>query len=113
LLCSSREEDISAVLAAVNKGAAAKEAIPAILEKIAMGSSAEAAISACAPSVSREELEGIIRKIVSERSSFVKERGMAALGPLMGLVMAEVRGSADGKLVSQLLRAEIIRLTGK
>jgi glutamyl-tRNA(Gln) amidotransferase subunit E len=108
-----REEDIVSVLAAVNQGTAAKEAIPAILEKIAAGVTANDAISACAPSISREDLEGIIRKIVEERSSFIRERGMAALGPLMGVVMGEVRGSVDGKLVSETLRREIARITGK
>ena len=32
-----------------------------------------------------------------------------SLGPLMGVVMAEVRGSVDGKLVSELLRKEIAK----
>ncbi len=32
---------------------------------------------------------------------------MGALGPLMGVVMAEVRGSADGKRVAGLLRDAI------
>jgi glutamyl-tRNA(Gln) amidotransferase subunit E len=108
-----REEDIMAVLTAVTRGAAAKEAIPAIFEKIALGTTVEEALSECAPSLSREDLERIIQKIVTERSSFIKERGMAALGPLMGLVMAEVRGSADGKLVSEVLRKEIARVLGK
>jgi glutamyl-tRNA(Gln) amidotransferase subunit E len=32
---------------------------------------------------------------------------MNALGPLMGIVMAEVRGSVDGKVVSEILKKEI------
>jgi glutamyl-tRNA(Gln) amidotransferase subunit E len=35
---------------------------------------------------------------------------MGALGPLMGLVMQEVRGKVDGKLVSETLRLELERL---
>jgi glutamyl-tRNA(Gln) amidotransferase subunit E len=105
-----REEAIMVVLAAVSRGDAAKEAVPSILEAIARGTNVEDAITECAPSLSREDLEAIIRKIVSERTPFVKERGMAALGPLMGVVMAEVRGSADGKLVSEILKIEIARI---
>jgi glutamyl-tRNA(Gln) amidotransferase subunit E len=29
------------------------------------------------------------------------------MGPLMGVVMAEVRGSVDGKVVSEILKKEI------
>jgi len=41
------------------------------------------------------------------RSLFVEQKGKAALGPLMGVVMKEVRGSVDGKVVSELLKKEI------
>jgi glutamyl-tRNA(Gln) amidotransferase subunit E len=32
---------------------------------------------------------------------------MTALGPLMGVVMQEVRGKVDGKVVSEALRVEL------
>ena len=51
-------------------------------------------------------LEDIINGIVAERLDFVKERGMGAMGPLMGVVM-QAAGGADGKEVSALLRAAI------
>jgi len=92
---------------AVDRGLAAKEAIPAIFRSIAAGSTFEEALSRQAPSVSREELETIVRKVIADRSGFVAEKGKAALGPLMGVVMAEVRGSVDGKVVSEILRTEI------
>jgi glutamyl-tRNA(Gln) amidotransferase subunit E len=94
-------------LHAVEQEHAAKEAIPEIFRSIAAGSSFEEAISKLAPSVSREELEAIVRKIIAERSDFIAQKGKAALGPLMGIVMAEVRGSVDGKIVSDILRKEI------
>ncbi|WP_371133314.1 hypothetical protein [Sediminibacterium sp.] len=37
----------------------------------------------------------------------VKERGMGAMGPLMGMAMKELKGKADGKLVNKLLRENI------
>lgn len=94
-------------LHAVENGEAAKEAIPDLFRSIAEGSSYEEAASRLAPAVSREELEAIVRKIIAERSDFIAQKGNAALGPLMGVVMAEVRGSVDGKLVSEVLRKEI------
>jgi len=51
-------------------------------------------------------LEEVINGIIAERLDFVKERGMGAMGPLMGVVM-QAAGGADGKEVSALLRAAI------
>jgi len=99
---------------AVEKGRAAKEAIPDLLRSVASGKTLDDAIALLAPAVSREELESIIKKIVTDRSDFVRQKQKAALGPLMGVVMAEVRGSVDGKVVSEILRKEIERvLEGK
>ncbi|MFX1581924.1 MAG: GatB/YqeY domain-containing protein, partial [Promethearchaeota archaeon] len=54
--------------------------------------------------ISRKELKSIIDKIVESNASMVTERGERAIGPLMGMVMKEVRGRADGKLVNKLLQ---------
>jgi glutamyl-tRNA(Gln) amidotransferase subunit E len=56
------------------------------------------------------DLGAIIEGIVAERADFVKERGMGAMGPLMGVVMQAV-GAADGKVVSALLRQAIQNLS--
>ena len=55
------------------------------------------------------DLLSIVEMVVDSRLDFVKERGMGALGPLMGLVMKECGGAADGKQVSALLREVIMR----
>ena len=55
------------------------------------------------------DLADIVANVVSGRLDFIKERGMGAMGPLMGLVMKECGGAADGKQVSALLREEIMR----
>jgi glutamyl-tRNA(Gln) amidotransferase subunit E len=85
----------------------AKEAIPEILTAVANGSTAEDAMAKLAPTVSRDELEAVIKKIVTDRADFVIQKQKGALAPLMGVVMQEVRGSVDGKVVSELLRKEI------
>jgi glutamyl-tRNA(Gln) amidotransferase subunit E len=107
------EKDIIAVLMAVERGEAAKEAIPAILCMVVSGASVPDALRHCAPSLSRDALISIVQKIVDERKDFIAERGNGALGPLMGVVMAEVRGSVDGKLVSEVLRQEISALLAR
>jgi len=92
---------------AVERGVAAKEAIPEILRSIAAGGTFAGALEKLAPSVSQADLERIVRKIIAERADFIQQKGNAALGPLMGIVMAEVRGSVDGKIVSEILSKEI------
>jgi len=54
------------------------------------------------------DLESVVKSVVESRLDFVKERGMGAMGPLMGLVMKEAKG-ADGKQVSDLLRKQILQ----
>ena len=56
------------------------------------------------------ELSDIIDAVVAERLDFVKERGMGAIGPLMGVVMQQA-GAADGKAVSALLKQAILDAT--
>jgi glutamyl-tRNA(Gln) amidotransferase subunit E len=108
------DEDYLATWHAVENGRTAKEAVPDIFRGLASGDSFECVIGQLAPAVSREELECIIHRIIADRSEFVNQKGRAALGPLMGVVMSEVRGSADGKIVSELLRKEIdAALAGK
>jgi len=112
-------DEILALLSAVEAGRAAKEAIPEILTELArrpQDSSltpeerVDAAIQKVAPAVSKADVEAIVRRVVAEREGFARERGMAALGPLMGAVMKELRGSVDGKVVSEALRRELERL---
>ncbi|MFW5639391.1 MAG: GatB/YqeY domain-containing protein, partial [Methanoculleus sp.] len=70
----------------------------------------DAVIAEMAPAASQADVESIVRRVVTEREAFARERGMGALGPLMGVVMQELRGSVDGKVVSEALRRELERL---
>jgi len=101
------DEDFLATWHAVESGRAAKEAIPDLFRGIASGSTFDEALRKLAPTVSFQDLEFIIHKIIEARSDFVLQKGQAALGPLMGVVMSEVRGSVDGKVVSEILKKEI------
>tara|TARA_Y100000768_G_scaffold203915_1_gene153488 strand:- start:691 stop:2724 length:2034 start_codon:yes stop_codon:yes gene_type:complete len=53
------------------------------------------------------EVEDAVEAIMLEKADFISERGLSAVGPLMGLVMQKLGGSADGKIVSQVLREKI------
>ena len=45
--------------------------------------------------------------MITARSDFVHERGLGAIGPLMGTVMSKLGGTADGKVVSKILKQKI------
>ena len=53
------------------------------------------------------DAETLIGKIVKEREEFVKQRGLDAAGPLMGVVMKELRGKVGGQQISQILKRKI------
>jgi len=55
------------------------------------------------------EIEAVVERILDERADFVAERGMAAMGPLMGVVIGELGSGADGKAVSAALKEAIGR----
>ncbi|MDE0574965.1 MAG: Glu-tRNA(Gln) amidotransferase subunit GatE [Candidatus Poseidoniales archaeon] len=55
-------------------------------------------------------VDAAVAAVLVERADFVAERGMEALGPLMGVVMGKLGGAADGKAVSAALKEQIQRL---
>ncbi len=57
--------------------------------------------------LSEEDVEVIIDELVSENVKIIEERGMGAMGALMGKSMQKLQGKADGKLVNKLLRDKI------
>ncbi len=107
------DDQVVAVLRAVSAGKTAKEAIPDLFRSLAAGATVEEALSRISPPMSENRLEEVVDRIIRERGDYVREKGMAALGPLMGVVMAEVRGSVDGKQVSQVLKRKISEHLGK
>ena len=56
------------------------------------------------------EVEIAVEEVLKEREEFIKERGQGAIGPLMGVVMGKLGGSADGKVVSKILREKILEM---
>jgi glutamyl-tRNA(Gln) amidotransferase subunit E len=106
------EKILKTGFSALQEGRYAKEAVLSILKYLLIhsNSSVEDAIQGCSFSpTGEEEIVQVIRRIISERKDFVKERGITAQGPLMGLVMKELRGKVDGKLINKMLNEEILR----
>lgn len=92
----------------VAEGKIAKEAIPKILAEMARGASIDDSVKKLGlGGVSEDEARKIIHEIVESRKGFVREKGEASQGGLMGPVMAKLRGKADGKMISRILKEEI------
>ncbi|MGD1061198.1 MAG: GatB/YqeY domain-containing protein, partial [Methanomassiliicoccales archaeon] len=82
-----------------------------ILRQMALGRSASEAVKVLGiERVEGTEAEAVIASIVKEREAFVREKGAAAVGPLMAVVMEKLKGRVDGKTASEMLKAEISRL---
>ncbi|ASJ03228.1 glutamyl-tRNA amidotransferase [Thermococcus profundus] len=92
------------------EGKIAKEAFEEIFkelalhpEKTAKGVAEEKGLTL----LSEEEVERIIDEVVQANIDVIKAKGMGAMGMIMGRAMAKLRGRADGKLVSSLVRKKI------
>lgn len=103
------EAELRELLTAVRSGRIAKEGIPPVLGALMAGSdSIEAAIASSGlAGLSRGQLEEIAAGIVARNAELVRRRGMGAVSPLMGELMAEVRGRWDGQEAAAVLRAAV------
>lgn len=93
----------------VSDGKITKEAVQEVLIGVCDGepSPEEAAKNLNLVMLSENDVEKIIAQIVSSNAKMVEERGIGAMGPLMGMAMKQLKGKADGKLVNKLLRDKL------
>ncbi len=108
------EAVLDAILKALAEGRFAKEGVVPVLEGVlVLGRSVdEAARSAGLSPFSRAELEALVEAVLDRNEPLWRSRREAALSPLMGDVMREVRGRRDGKEVAELLRVALTRRLG-
>jgi len=109
------DDQIREVFRLVGSGETVKEAIPDIVGWLSKhdGASVRDAIDGLGlRTISREELELIVQDLLKEHRSLVKERGKGAFGALMGMVMERVRGRAEARLVSEVLRKRLDEFVG-
>ncbi len=57
--------------------------------------------------MSEDDVKALVDATVAEKSDMVKERGMRAMGPLMGIIMGKLQGKASPQQVNKLLNAAI------
>ena len=88
----------------------AKESINLIMEKLMNRTtkSVDEAISVLGiKSISDEELEKIINKIIEDNMRIIQEKGMNAMSALMGKCMTILRGKVNGKKINELINNKL------
>ncbi|MBC7081057.1 MAG: Glu-tRNA(Gln) amidotransferase subunit GatE [Thermoplasmatales archaeon] len=110
------KEMIEIVLKGLNEKKYAKEGIEKLLAYLAKNREAnlDSAIKACGLGyLSDEEVREFIKKVIIERIEFIKEKGENAIQPLMGILMAHLRGRADGATINRILKEEVEKIIYK
>ncbi|MEF8913094.1 Glu-tRNA(Gln) amidotransferase subunit GatE [Natronomonas sp.] len=108
------EDHLLEVLQLVEDGDLPNEGINPVLTALSEepGLTAEEAIEeAGLGGVSREDVREVVVEVVSRNEDQVEAEGMGAFSGLMGECMGQLRGKADGEVVSELLREEIGKRT--
>ncbi len=106
-------ETLRAVLEHLRDGSFAKEAIPDLLSWMIdndVNDVGKALEATGLETVDVDMVREVCDRVVKDREDFIRERGDASLGPLMGLVMKELRGKVDGKVISAVLSEKIRQL---
>lgn len=101
------ESELKTCIKKLAKGEIVKEALDEILPALADGKKMS---EMYVERVSVSEVEDIIKEVVKEHIHVIHEKGMRAVAPLMGKCMKELRGKADGKLVNEILTAEVEKI---
>lgn len=95
---------------AISSGKLMKESIPDVTVWLSKneGKNVQDAISSLGlKSVSADELESLIDKIIADNKKLVQERGEGSFSVLMGIVMRDLRGKTDPSQVSRALREKL------
>ncbi len=104
------EIDYDAIFKSLNEGKFAKEAVDDIIKRLCSGEAFDEILEIYGGKV---DIDKIIGRIISEKIDLIKERRMNAFKPLMGIIMKEVRGKVDGKIVSEKLKKKIDEICKK
>ena len=103
------EEHLISLFRLHSKGNVPNEAVVDVLKIIAEKpeTTLDDAIQSLGVGVETGELETVIDRIIEEKMDFIKEKGMNSVGPLMGVVMKDLRGKVSGKEISSVLKEKI------
>jgi len=101
------DDALRGVFSLVGSGRTAKESIPEVLTWLGSnpeGTPEDALLQLGLAMLTRDELRSLVEAKVAEKRELVERMGARAVGPLMGVIMAELRGRAEAREVQALLR---------
>jgi len=103
------EDHLRELFSLLKAGRFAKEAVPQLLREMARrGVRASEAIAALGvQGATREDVVRIVDELLDASDELVRSKGAASEKTLMGRAMERLRGRADGKLVSEVVRARL------
>ncbi len=103
------EDHLRELFSLLKTGRFAKEAIPELLREMARsGVRASQALSTIGvQGLSRAEVERIVDEVLDASADLIRSRGAAAEKGIMGRAMELLRGRADGKVVSEVVKAKL------
>ena len=94
----------------IGSGKTTKEAIPEVITWLSKHEGAtvkEAIKSLGLAMISQKELEELIDDLIKRNKILIEERGKGAFGPLIGMVMKNVRGRVKAEMVSEILKKRL------
>jgi glutamyl-tRNA(Gln) amidotransferase subunit E len=102
------------VLLSVHRGELGKEAMPDVLRWLTCnrGSTQDALAALALGKIEDEGIKKAVEELVDKNMDLVRSQGERAISPLMGDLMKALRGKVDGKVLHEMLRAEISRRKG-
>ena len=101
------ENHFNGIFRSLEKGKISKEAIPELLAFLSRKPSdtVEGALKDMGiETLTEGKLREIVRKVIADNPDHAAKKNM---GPLMGDIMKQVRGSIDGKIVAKVLKEEL------
>lgn len=108
------EKSLKKAFELVSEGEISKDALPQLLKEIGKGSSAEEAVDQLGiRKMEKKLIHKKISEVVEEKENIIKEKEEKAIDALMGIVMKDIGGKADGELVHEILREEINKKISK
>ncbi len=110
-LCDEHFEELFNMFA---KGEIAKEAIPKILAWLAKNPEKhvkDAIETLGLRKVTIEDVKELVNKIIEEKKEELKTKKHKAFSIVMGLVMNKLRGKVDGRIVAQIVKEKLGKIT--
>ena len=103
------DDQFSEVFQLIGNGKVAKEAFVDLIEYMAKNgcSASEAVQKLGIQTLTYKEIENTVLKHINTNINFIKQSPDKAFSRLMNIIMREVRGKADAKIVTQVLKEKL------